>query len=241
MNASAPRLVILAALVALPAAACTEASADCVKAAGAPVAQPRTVGAFTAVASSGAFDVRLTQGAVRAVTVHAPPEIAALIRTRVEGDTLTIDSPGCYSTTQRIRVDIAAPRFDRLAMSGSGDLGATTPLRGPAIDLALSGSGDAVLEVATESASVSIAGSGDATLAGSAPKLAIAVSGSGDVDSRRLAAADASVRLAGSGDVKVRADRTLDARLAGSGDVIYAGSPAVTKQVAGSGKVRPGS
>jgi hypothetical protein len=47
------------------------------------------------------------------------------------------------------------------------------------------------------------------------------VAGSGDIRADGLAADAVEVRIAGSGDVKVQADKTLQVNIAGSGDVVY--------------------
>jgi hypothetical protein len=52
-----------------------------------------------------------------------------------------------------------------------------------------------------------------------------------------LAARDATVRLEGTGDVRVQATSTLDATLGGTGSILYTGSPAVTTHTTGVGSV----
>jgi hypothetical protein len=54
-----------------------------------------------------------------------------------------------------------------------------------------------------------------------------------------IKAKDVKVRIAGSGDAKVHATKSLDVSIAGSGDVSYKGNPTkISQDIAGSGKVR---
>ena len=83
-----------------------------------------------------------------------------------------------------------------------------------------------------------VSGSGDVRgegLASAALKVALSVSGSVRLAGRsdRLV-----VEIAGSGDARVDARKTLAVAIAGSGDVAYRGDAVVTSSIAGSGKVR---
>ena len=62
--------------------------------------------------------------------------------------------------------------------------------------------------------------------------------GSGNVGLKSLVADDVSVRIAGSGDAKVTANKALGVSIAGSGDVEYSGNAtAIRTSVAGSGRI----
>jgi hypothetical protein len=60
------------------------------------------------------------------------------------------------------------------------------------------------------------------------------------VDTRQLAVQRATVNLRGAGDVKVRAEKTLEANLRGKGDIRYTGNPEeVIQNISGLGDVKP--
>jgi hypothetical protein len=66
----------------------------------------------------------------------------------------------------------------------------------------------------------------------------IQISGSGNADCGDLISDDATVRISGSGDVKLNANRSVDGNISGSGNISYKGSATeVKKHVSGSGKV----
>ncbi|MDE3254056.1 MAG: DUF2807 domain-containing protein, partial [Bacteroidota bacterium] len=99
-------------------------------------------------------------------------------------------------------------------------------------------SGDMQLEINTPSLESEIAGSGTLTLTGETRDQRIQISGVGNYKAEDLKSENATVRIAGSGDVKVFAANTLDIRIAGVGSVYYKGDPTIKQSVSGSGDVK---
>jgi hypothetical protein len=66
----------------------------------------------------------------------------------------------------------------------------------------------------------------------------VSIAGSGDVRLADLRSDEVSVKIAGSGDAVVNAQKTLNVSIAGSGDVVYSGDATVKSSVAGSGAVK---
>jgi hypothetical protein len=67
------------------------------------------------------------------------------------------------------------------------------------------------------------------------------ISGSGNVKAADFSANDANVKIAGSGNCWITANKNLTARIAGSGNVYYKGNPAIDTSTTGSGKVQKDS
>jgi hypothetical protein len=149
------------------------------------------------------------------------------------------------------------PRDVELVVSGSGSLswkGAASSLRaaatgsgalraaGPSakLSVAVSGSGNASVAGDTGPARVEVSGSGGVTLAGKGERLEVSIAGSGGVHAKDFPVRDASVSIAGSGDVDLRlAGGTVSAEIAGSGNVNWWGEGNTgSVNTAGSGKVR---
>jgi hypothetical protein len=57
------------------------------------------------------------------------------------------------------------------------------------------------------------------------------------MDFRELKADEASVRISGSGGMKLNVAELLEARISGSGDIRYAGHPKVNTSISGSGRI----
>jgi Putative auto-transporter adhesin, head GIN domain len=242
MQIVTPRRFIVLALAAALAAAAHAAPTG----SGTAATQSREASGFSAIAVRGDIDVVVRQGSREAVQVSADDNLIALLETVVEGSgdkrTLRISWPRGESIKSRSKtvVTVDLIRLDSVSMAGSGDFTSATPLKTPALSLAISGSSDAHLpQLDTDKLRLSIAGSGDVKAAGRAAELSISIAGSGDVMARDLASDEVSVSIAGSGDASVRANKSISVSIAGSGDVEYAGSGTVAKsRVAGSGAVR---
>lgn len=162
-------------------------------------------------------DVVFTQGDVASVTAVGPE--GRVSRLRLENGRLSMDEQvGFGGWRDQVRVTITAPGVSafevngsqslslraidvptlRIAISGSGDVEATG--RAQAVDLDVSGSGEADLTSLTVvDADVDVSGSGEVDV-GPSGRATIDISGSGDVDLTRRPASVQST-ISGSGDV----------------------------------------
>jgi hypothetical protein len=182
--------------------------------------ESRAVGAFSKIDLSGSPDVEVTIGPEMSVTVTADDNILPVIDTRVEGETLRIDSKQSYSSSIGVKVKITAPALEAVNVTGSGNIHVAGLKAG---------------EMGAE-----VTGSGNITLKGAAERLRAKITGSGDLQAGDLAAKEVRVTVTGSGNATVRAIEKLDASVTGSGDVHYSGNPPqVAKNVTGSGDISP--
>ncbi|TAF99588.1 MAG: DUF2807 domain-containing protein [Betaproteobacteria bacterium] len=203
------------------------------------VTEPRITPPFNAISIKGAADVAIRQSNKNAVEVFADDNIAPLITTEVQGQTLVIGFKEKTSVRTKtklvVRVDVAT--LTAIGISGSGDVTADL-LKLESLDVNISGSGDVRLnDLTAANLNVSISGSGDFTAAGSATKQRYAIAGSGDIRSSKLQGTDVTVSIAGSGDASVWATGTLTGSVLGSGDIRYTGNATLNKSVLGSGSI----
>lgn len=237
-------LVTLAAVAPATAQAFTiefsGGSGPRVEGSGKVVEQARTVGAFSRVRLDGSFTVEAQAGNSNTVTIRADDNIAPLVRSDVEGETLVLTTkPGAsFRTHHPVVVRVTFTRLVAADLRGSGDL-IVRGLTGDRFEAALAGSGDLKLtQVALGSLSASLAGSGDLTAQGKAVELKLNLAGSGDAHFDGLLSQRGSVSVAGSGDARVNASESMAVQIAGSGEVWVSGNPPkLTQDVVGSGEV----
>lgn len=246
----APAFAVAATLATLVPAAARAATIDIqtglggtrVVGSGKVVEDKRAIGNFSRLRLDSAITVHARPGAAPALTLKADDNIAPLILTQVEGDTLVVKvKPNTALRTQNpMVVTVDFTRLTHADLRGSGDLNVSA-LKGEQFELSLAGSGDVRLDNAELGrVQARLAGSGDIWLKGRADDASYNIAGSGDVHAIDLQARRVTVDIAGSGDVKVHATESLAVQIAGSGDVAYAGNPAkVTSRVVGSGDLRP--
>ena len=138
-------------------------------------------------------------------------------------------------------IDVTAPSLEDLNLAGSGTFNALSPLQGEAIEVNLAGSGDIVFHktVSARDIELNVAGSGDLVCDDLvADKLDSNVAGSGDLKVTKGTVREATASVAGSGDIVLICDiENLDANVAGSGDIKARVNGKLTYGIFGSGDI----
>lgn len=200
----------------------------------------RQVGSFNSVELSGSLNVHLKQDANNAVRVEADANLMQYIEVFSEGNTLIVRQKRGYNLrpTKEIIVYATAPGYKHLSVSGSGNMYTDNEISSnDLLDLSVSGSGGAMLQLNTVDLNVKVSGSGSVTLKGKTQDMALSISGSGSVNAFDVASENVTVGVSGSGDAKVNPNKKLEVRVSGSGNVSYKGNPSVDKSTSGSGDV----
>jgi hypothetical protein len=198
-----------------------------------------TLDEFTGFTFAMSGNVVLTPGPKQLVEIEGQQNIIDLIELNVRGGHWMIKPSKNVRQAKDLTIYITMPKFDEVAVSGSGTVRGTGTFSGlEEVELALSGSGDVILNLEAEEIEGRISGSGDMRLTGTAGEVEIAISGSGDVDASALMAEACEVHVSGSGDVSVHCDGDLKVSISGSGDVRYGGKASVDARISGSGSVK---
>ena len=232
----------IAIAIALLLTACDFIGGERVVGSGNVTTQDRSISGFSAVQSSGFFDVYLSSGATQAVRVEADDNLHEYIETTVNGSELRIDTRDGYriDTDKDIKIYITSPEFNKVHLSGSGNIISQNQITGnEKIDLSVSGSGNIKVDLHAPIVDAHMSGSGDINLVGEAKKFEGSLSGSGNIRAMDLKTEETSIRISGSGNADVYASTKLDVRVTGSGDVRYKGGvQQVTSNITGSGSVK---
>jgi len=190
---------------------------------------------------SGFMDVELTQGNGTEVRVEADENLQQYIITEMDDDVLVIKMRNNirFINSERLKIYITTDRLEQLTLSGSGNISGTNKFTGSdRLKLRVSGVGDLKLDLNTPELEAEISGSGSLVLSGETRNAKIQINGVGDCNAETLKAENASVKIAGSGDVKVFADTNLDITIRGVGSVYYKGAATVSQKISGSGEVK---
>lgn len=234
------RIATLLAVPAILAAAAPAAAHSGMQGDGNKTTEAREVKGFTRIALRSHLDVQVTEGPAFAVSVTIDKNLQPLVQTRVEGDTLIIDTRESIHYRGEGRATVALPELRGFAIEGSGDVHIAAADKPRDVALTISGSGDLTWKGTAQGIEAKIEGSGDMKLSGTAQKLSATIEGSGDMQAKELVAKNASVAIEGSGDVAATVDGgSLRASVDGSGDITWWGSAIVdSAQVSGSGSIR---
>jgi hypothetical protein len=201
----------------------------------------RSPGEFKTVRFDISGDVELATGDTYNVEVMAQESILPVLKTEVKDGRLRVYFSENVWSSEDIKLRITAPTFEGFTLGGSGDVRATTPLRGENLDLDISGSGNlTIADLQYKRLDCGVSGSGNLTLGGYASEAELGVSGSGEVSAKNLNTERCKVDVSGAGNVECGVQQQLDAHVSGSGNVTYYGSPSVNSKVSGAGSVDQG-
>jgi putative autotransporter adhesin-like protein len=205
--------------------------------------QTRQVSGFSAIASSGPFNVYIKLDGTESVKVDADSNIINDIETVVEGNTLKIkfkdsDHQRYEHNVHKAEVYVSAKSLNALVNSGSGSTNVDGVISADNFKVVLSGSGSIKTSVKSGDLNATISGSGSIKLNGSTGDARIVISGSGQVEAKDLKTESANVVITGSGNVYVIAEKSVSAHITGSGNVEYSGNASVVNsRYTGSGRV----
>lgn len=202
----------------------------------------RSTSDYDAIACAGSFDYVLVAGTEGKITLEGEENLLQYIITEVKDNKLIIKTENHInlrpSNNKAIKITIPFKDIHSVSLAGSGDLWNEDVISSTNLEVALSGSGDVVLNIEASNTVGKVAGSGDLTLKGNTNRLEAKVAGSGDFHGFNLQANHTEVSVAGSGDAEVVSNESLKARVAGSGDIEYRGNPKTEDtKVAGSGSI----
>lgn len=197
---------------------------------------------FSKVAFALSGDVMISLGNTYSVELEGDRDYLREVETEVVGDELRIRRDKWFdSGNKKVTVRITMPAIEGISVSGSGKVTVSDPLRGDELDVAISGSGRALLrDVALGEVECSISGSGSLNIDGNGTirELELSISGSGGYQGETTGINVLEARISGSGSCNCNVKEMLRASISGSGSIIYSGNPKIDASVSGSGKVR---
>ncbi|MDQ6814901.1 MAG: DUF2807 domain-containing protein, partial [Bacteroidota bacterium] len=203
----------------------------------------REVSGFTGVFVSGNASVDLSYGDSKTITVEADANILPYIETTVENGNLIVKtrSKVNISTKNKIVVHASLKQVARLRVSGSGNITGSGDFSNDSrTDIAVSGSGNINMGINSfNETKINISGSGNVTVKGkSTNNIDATISGSGSIDCAEVACNDVFAHVSGSGNIRVYANKSIDAKVSGSGNIYYKGAATnISLKSSGSGKI----
>lgn len=191
------------------------------------------------ISTSGKFKVYITQGNTPSIEVEADENLLPYIETEISGDELQLHPKRGYNIkpSKDIVVRVTVKELESLSGSGTSGFYTQGAVKGDKLEVAMSGRGDAELDLQYNKLEIGISGTGKAKLKGRADEAEIAISGSGDVDAPAMQSQKMEVSISGAGSAYVNASKKLDVAVSGSGNVKYKGAASVSQAISGKGKI----
>jgi hypothetical protein len=217
--------------------------------------ETREVASFNRVINEGDFEVYIIQDSLDKVVIEAESNLIPLIRTRIDGSALVIDTKDNLQNNYPMKVYVHATELNEVKLSGSGLMQANDIVTGD-LDISISGSGDIFFSGTAQNVNSSISGSGkmdlglvcneldadisgsgDIEIVGTANNGIFHISGSGSIHAYDFTLKECHATISGSGSMFVTVTDYLNVNISGSGDVYYMGAPVIDSKITGSGSV----
>jgi len=179
--------------------------------------EQRDLAPFTAIVTSGAFEVEVTCQKPASFEIEGDDNILPLIQTEVRNGVLRVTSTKSYNSRAGISLRITVPDLERIESTGAGKF--------------------RISDLNNDKFEVHSTGASTVVVSGQSKSLEISSTGAGKIDAHNLRAEKAEVDVTGAAAVDVYASDELDVSVSGAGRVTYGGNPKVSKHVSGAGQV----
>lgn len=179
--------------------------------------EDRSVGTFTDVDASGAYELEWRPGQPT-LRLTTDENLLEKIQTEVKGNLLHIKMHGPLAPTHGVKVVITSPSLTGASLSGAARFDAA-PLTGASFTLETSGASKI-------------------TLAGRTSRLIASLTGANELRAEGLQTDDVELSVTGAGKAEVAASNSLRASITGAGKVTYIGDPkSVKREITGAGSI----
>lgn len=179
--------------------------------------EKRDLPAFSAIETTGAFEVIVNCQKPASFEIEADDNIVPLIETEVRNGALRVTTTKSYSSSGGVVLRITVPDLASVKSTGAGKFN-------------ISGVKNDKFEIQSTGAATVVA-------SGQSKSVKIGSTGAGVIDAHDLRANDADVSVTGAAGVDVYATDELNVTVSGAGRVTYSGNPKVNKKVSGAGQV----
>src|SRR5882757_3956991 len=236
------KLLLVLAVIAVVTSSCRFGWGKRVSGSGNIKTEEHSVSGFKNIQLSGGMNIYLTQGDFKPVKIETDDNLLQYIEVIQQGNDLVVrEKPGFNpQPSHEIRVYVTAPVFNRIQVSGAGDISAESQIVNTEdMEVQVSGAGDVKLDLKAPSVKIDLSGAGSINLKGETKNVSVGLSGAGSAHCFDLLAENAKVRVSGVGNAEVFASVALDAHVSGVGDVRYKGGATnVSQQVSGVGSIK---
>ena len=204
--------------------------------------ESRTVSGFSGITSSGSYAIFITMGDKESLLLEGSSEMINQIETKVENGILKIRNKKqmnwrSWNSAEKVSIYIEARTLHGITLSGSGDIEVSGTIKSTELRNTISGSGSISQSMDAENFVAVISGSGKINAKGKAENVKATIAGSGNFEGKELQTSNSNVKISGSGNITITADKYLEALISGSGNIRYGGNPSVKYTKSGSGSI----
>jgi hypothetical protein len=203
------------------------------------ITEKRTVGHFTALTVSNAFDVEVKIGPVEEVTIEADDNLMKYIQATVSGNTLNIHTEHLHNLNNgHLKVFITVPELTKIVASAAAEIKVLDPIKGVGtLNFNASSSADIEAEVDAPEIVAGASSAGSVKLSGKTKNYKAEASSGADIKTADLLAENTDVSVSSGASADVYASVNLTAEASSGGDINYHGAATVKQNTSSGGSV----
>jgi len=235
------QIFIVGAAALLLLSSCRQIFAKRVRGNGNITTQTRSAGDFNSIDVSGSIDVYVRQDSSSSIKVEADDNLQQYVETFRDGNVLRIKTEEGYNlrASRQIKVYVSSAMFKRFEASGACNIYSEGKINSTSdIEVDLSGSCDATLELSAPKITADVSGACSVKLKGDTKEFRVQGSGSTDIKCFDLVADNVNLDISGAGDAKVYANVKLSGDISGAASVNYKGAGQTDIHTSGATSVR---
>ncbi len=235
------QIFIIAASSLLLFSSCRQIFAKRIRGNGNVTTQTRSAGQFNSIDVSGNIDVYVKQDSTASIKIEADENLQQYIETIDDGNVLRIKTEEGYNlrSSRQIKVYVSSATFKKFEASGACDIFSDGNISSTSdIDIGLSGSCDATLDITAPKVSADVSGACTIKLKGQTKDFNVQGSGSTDIKCFDLLAENVDLDISGAGDAEVSASVKLTGDISGAASVHYKGTAQTDIHTSGATSVK---
>lgn len=179
------------------------------------IAETRIFSGFSKIKSEIGADINIIESDESKIVITIQENLLAYLSTKVSSGVLTITFDGnSVSTKEGIVIDIYTSTVDKFTLTGAGDIDSALPI-----------------------GNILLTGAGNFKCKGSLSNFEASITGVCNFNFYEMPVQNATIRISGTGDVKVQVSNSLNVTISGVGNVYYKGYPQVSTTISGIGNV----
>lgn len=184
-----------------------------------------------------AADINITQSPEFSFEIYGPDNLVEMTTTTVQGEALLIDSDVCFTGESDVIIDISAPDYESVTISGVGKLSSIGNIEGDRFRIDFFGVGEVEADIYVDTLYTNMAGTGVLDYGGEVHRHIMNVSGIYTMNSYPLVTDHTFINLTGTGDSFISVNETLTVIIEGQGKIFYQGNPTIESEILGDGEI----
>jgi hypothetical protein len=203
------------------------------------ISENKSVGNFSEVEISSAFDVELKLGSSPSVVVECDDNLLKYVQVEKRGDKLVVRRKGNFNFTDaHFKVFITSPEIDKIDLSGASDMKLIGVLSNPdKLTIKTSGASSITGLVDAPEIVTDASGASDIDLKGRTRLYHAEASGSSDIKTSELKSESTDVRASGASNIAAHSSVAMKADASGASTIDCFGGGKIERQASGASNI----